>query len=289
MTLTADPPLAPADEALTEVLTNVSIATGNSALTASSNNSGKAQSSKESNSARFTAPSPMGVDNIAISELNSATVDNGLTTTDAFTNAATIFGANGNVTVSKAGNNNLATAAQTENRIPLNGGIEDNSYMVSAEGPTSETEATICSDAELGVDAGSVARTAHSDKVVLRKGNVLFVPFRDTVVETPQGNITIAAKSVALVSVSEGKLSVYDIEDAHKGSVAITAHGRTTTLAPGRHLTVANAKAGEFAQVNSIESIPHRGLVSKSLDNGIKMLRSICCSISIRCSTRRRR
>ncbi len=271
VTLTADPPLAPADEALTEVLTNVAVATGNSALTASANNSGASQSSKESNSARFTAPSPMGVENIAIDALNLATVDNGLTTTDAFTNAATIFGANGNGTVSKAGKNTIATATQTENRIPLNGGIEDNSYMVSAEGPTTETEATICSDAELGVDAGNVARTAHSDKVVLRKGNVLFVPFRDTVVETPQGNITIAAKSVALVSVSEGKLSVYDIEDAHKGSVAITAHGRTTTLAPGRHLTVANAKAGEFAQVNSIESIPHRGLVSKSLDNGIKM------------------
>lgn len=169
---------------------------------------------------------------------------------------------------------NTVTANGTGNNT-LVGGVsqieEDNSYMVSGStGPANAAEASICTDADLGT-AGTAAHIAHSDRVVVKKGNVLFVPFRNTVVETPQGNVLIEAKSVALVSVSDDKLAVYDLEDSHKGAVSIEAHGHKVALAPGSHLTIANAKSGEFAQVNAIEAIPHRNVVSKAIKNGVKL------------------
>ena len=191
---------------------------------------------------------------------------------DATANVANSLTANAVVN----GASGTGTAGNTTKTETLFGGVsaaiegEDNSYMVSSStGPIREADASICSDADLGT-AGNATHLAHTDRVVLKQGNVLFVPFRNTVVETPQGNVTIEAKSVALVSVSNGKLAVYDLEDSHKGAVSIEAHGQKVTLAPGNHLTIAQAKSGEFAQVNAIEAIPHRNVATRALKNGVK-------------------
>ncbi len=188
--------------------------------------------------------------------------------------ANTAIGTDLNATATAAGVGNGAGSTVTAADTTLVGGVattgEDNSYMVGGYGPTAQADASICSDVELGVSGNEVAKTAHSNRVVLKKGNVLFVPFQDTVVETPHGNVTIEAKSVALVSISNDKLAVYDIEDSHKGSVSVNAHGQTITLAPGNHVTVAHATAGEFAQVNAIEAIPHRNVATKTIKAGVK-------------------
>lgn len=176
-----------------------------------------------------------------------------------------------NATTAGFGSN--AGSTVTGKDVTLSGGVsaigEDNSYMVGGYGPTAQADASICSDIELGA-GNEVARTAHSNRVVIKKGNVLFVPFQDTVVETPHGNVSIEAKSVALVSVHGDKLAVYDLEDSHKGSVTVNAHGKQIALAPGNHVTVAHEAAGEFAQVNAIEAIPHRNLATKTIKAGIK-------------------
>ncbi|MBX3074550.1 hypothetical protein KF913_11515 [Candidatus Obscuribacterales bacterium] len=188
--------------------------------------------------------------------------------------ANTAIGTDLNATALGAGTGNGTSTAVTAADTTLVGGVattgEDNSYMVGGYGPTAQADASICSDVELGVSGNEVAKTAHSNRVVLKKGNVLFVPFQDTVVETPHGNVTIEAKSVALVSISNDKLAVYDIEDSHKGSVSVNAHGQTITLAPGNHVTVAHATSGEFAQVNAIEAIPHRNVATKTIKAGVK-------------------
>ncbi|MBX3153361.1 hypothetical protein KF728_24595 [Candidatus Obscuribacterales bacterium] len=188
--------------------------------------------------------------------------------------ANTAIGTDLNATATAAGVGNGAGSTVTAADTTLVGGVattgEDNSYMVGGYGPTAQADASICSDVELGVSGNEVAKTAHSNRVVLKKGNVLFVPFQDTVVETPHGNVTIEAKSVALVSISNDKLAVYDIEDSHKGSVSVNAHGQTITLAPGNHVTVAHATSGEFAQVNAIEAIPHRNVATKTIKAGVK-------------------
>lgn len=177
------------------------------------------------------------------------------------------------INATTAGFGTNAGSTVTGKDVTLSGGVsaigEDNSYMVGGYGPTAQADASICSDIELGA-GNEVARTAHSNRVVLKKGNVLFVPFQDTVVETPHGNVSIEAKSVALVSVHGDKLAVYDLEDSHKGSVTVNAHGKQIALAPGNHVTVAHEAAGEFAQVNAIEAIPHRNLASKTIKAGVK-------------------
>ncbi|MBX9671738.1 MAG: hypothetical protein K2X93_29385, partial [Candidatus Obscuribacterales bacterium] len=146
---------------------------------------------------------------------------------------------------------------------------EDNSFMVAPEGPSCQTDASVCSDSDLGLAGNGI--TAHNDRVVIKKGNVLFVPFRSTVVETPHGTVSIEANAVALVSVNDETLSVYDIEDSHRGSVAVEAHGHSMSLAPGSHLTLAQKAKGEFAQVNSIEAIPHRNVASKDISKGVRV------------------
>ncbi|MBX3137450.1 hypothetical protein KF707_14600, partial [Candidatus Obscuribacterales bacterium] len=265
VTITADPPVAVED-----VVANLSGAAN-----------GNAKSGLDLNTV-VTEPVAFGFDasnGLVTRDLAVSTVDGDLFYDSTMLSAA--LSSNANLAVSElntlsattAGNgssNAIVSDEQVESRLPISGGIEDNSYMVSYEGPVSETEATICSDAELGVAPQGIGSTAHGDRVVVKKGNVLFVPFRDTVVETPLGEVTIAAKSVALVSVSSDKLAVYDVEDCHKGSVAVKAKGGTWTLAPGRHMTITTAK-GEFGQVNAIESIPHRSLTSKNFSNGVRV------------------
>lgn len=188
--------------------------------------------------------------------------------------ANTAIGTDLNATALGAGTGNGTSTAVTAADTTLVGGVattgEDNSYMVGGYGPTAQADASICSDIELGVSGNEVAKTAHSNRVILKKGNVLFVPFQNTVVETPHGTVSIEAKSVALISISDDKLAVYDIEDSHKGSVSVNAHGQNITLAPGNHVTVAHAKSGEFAQVNAIEAIPHRNVASKTIKAGVK-------------------
>jgi hypothetical protein len=140
---------------------------------------------------------------------------------------------------------------------------EDNSYVVGYMGRSGETEAAICSDVEIGMTEGSgVEKVQHGDRVVIKKGNVLFVPFKATTVETPNGIVHIDAKAVALVSTTEAGLAVYDLEDQHKGSVSVESNGHNVVLSPGRHVMITKHHGAEFAQINAVETIAHRNVQS---------------------------
>jgi hypothetical protein len=136
---------------------------------------------------------------------------------------------------------------------------DDNSYIVSYMGSGGETQAAICSDLEIGVSSEKIQ---HSDRVVLKKGNVLFVPFKATTVETPYGIVHIDAKAVALISSTEAGLAVYDLEDQHKGSVSVESNGHNLVLSPGHHTMITKHQEAEFAQINAVETIAHRNVTS---------------------------
>jgi len=159
---------------------------------------------------------------------------------------------------------------------------DDNSYMVGYMGSAiGETDAAICSDVEVGVvSAGDVTnsqrggalpapiqRVQHSERVVMKKGSVLFVPFKATTVETPNGIVRIDAKSVVLVSSTDAGLAVYDLDDQHKGSVSVESNGHNVVLSPGRHVMVTKHHTAEFAQINAVETIAHRN-VQSTVKNG---------------------
>ncbi len=161
------------------------------------------------------------------------------------------------------------------NAAPTMDSREDNSYMVGFMGNSfGESEAALCSDVELGVGrsagfqpasenaVGTIKTIQHSDRVVIKKGNVLFVPFKATTVETPNGIVHIDAKSVALVSSTDAGLAVYDLEDQHKGSVSVESNGHNVVLAPGRHVMITKHHTAEFAQINAVETIAHRNVQS---------------------------
>jgi hypothetical protein len=192
--------------------------------------------------------------------------------------------------VQVANNASLITTAGGIHATPTMGDTEDNSYMVGFMGNGfGETEAALCSDAEIlgapaarrlsdgnAVDsarsagfqpasenvAGTIQTVQHSDRVVIKKGNVLFVPFKATTVETPNGIVHIDAKSVALVSSSDAGLAVYDLEDQHKGSISVESNGHNVVLAPGRHVMITKHHTAEFAQINAVETIAHRNVQS---------------------------
>ncbi len=183
-------------------------------------------------------------------------------------NLSTMTGLNNGLATLNAVNSQSVSSVQARNAMlygAVNSSGNDNSYMVSSQAPSVVTDASICSDSELGIAPGaSIDRTAHGEKVSVKNGQVLFVPFQDTVVETQHGTVNIDANSTVLVSVHGDKLAVYNLDDNHKGAVSVIARGSKMTLAPGSHLTVATG-SGDFGHINPIETISHRNVESHDL------------------------
>lgn len=146
----------------------------------------------------------------------------------------------------------------------------DNSYMVGNAEFGGDFIAGLCTDAEMGFAGdGVIQKVQHSKNVKLSDGSVLFAPLLDTQVETPKGTVRVAANSIALISVSDAGLSVFDLDDHHRGSVNVDAHGHNIVLSPGRHVMITPHHKHEFAQLNPIEAIAHRGL-SSIVKNGYR-------------------
>ncbi|MBX9952491.1 MAG: hypothetical protein K2Y39_25180, partial [Candidatus Obscuribacterales bacterium] len=146
----------------------------------------------------------------------------------------------------------------------------DNSYMVGNAEFGGDFIAGLCTDAEMGFAGdGVIQKVQHSKNVKLSDGSVLFAPLLDTQVETPKGTVRVAANSIALISVSDAGLSVFDLDDHHSGSVNVDAHGHNIVLSPGRHVMITPHHKHEFAQLNPIETIAHRGL-SSIVKNGYR-------------------
>lgn len=149
---------------------------------------------------------------------------------------------------------------------------DDDSYAVSSHHFGGESDGAICSDAIILTEqAGGikVQNLEHRERVSITNGTVLYVPFKDTTVETPNGVVHIAAKAVALVTSSAAGLAVYDLEDQHKGSVSVESNGHKIVLSPGRHVMLTPHHKAEFAQINSIETISHRNIASE-VKNGMR-------------------
>lgn len=212
----------------------------------------------------------------AMSELFGFYSENALNTAD-----LSVLSLTAAPNVQRANNANLLTANSStgneilrSNTVANNAGDEDDSYVVGHLAAARETEAAICSDWKFGTDVNdkhfaSLKRIQHSERVSIANGNVLFVPITDTVVETPQGKVSIAAKSVVLVSSSSAGLAVYDFEDQHKGSVSVESNGHSVVLSPGRHVMVTPHHTAEFAQINAIETVAHRNIGS-TMKNGFR-------------------
>lgn len=137
----------------------------------------------------------------------------------------------------------------------------------------SDTAAGVSTSDNLIVDA---AMHHATDKSVhrLENGKAIFAPKHDTIVETAQGSVKLAAGAVALVAKSNNGLAVYNLHDNHKNSVVININGRAISLPPGRHAHISTQKRGVYADVNPIELIQHRALQQSQMENGLRVYTS---------------
>lgn len=146
---------------------------------------------------------------------------------------------------------------------------EDDSFAVGRNISGVGIDASICSDLGFvhdlngkGQSLPGVALVSHAQRMVFNNGNVLLAPQVDTVVETQHGNVTVAGKSVVLISATNAGLAVFDFDDQHKGSVSVEANGHHVVLSPGRHVMVTPHHHAEFAQINAVETVAHRNIAS---------------------------
>ena len=110
--------------------------------------------------------------------------------------------------------------------------------------------------------------------VNLKRGSVVVAPTVDTLIDTPVGQIKLVAKSLALVMAFDGGLTVFNLDDTRKDSIQILAAGKTITLAPGQHLTLAPDAVQAFDYINPAQLIGHRNMNCQNIGYGLKAFSS---------------
>ena len=215
-----------------------------------------------------TAPSQPGLVPINQDDsLNLATLTNA--------NALTVSSAAQPMSLDLFSENGTAGASSGNGALPGATIGSESLNLVSFDCGTadSDTAAGVSTSDNLIVDAAMHHATDESVHR-LENGKAIFAPKHDTIVETAQGSVKLAAGAVALVAKSNNGLAVYNLHDNHKNSVVININGRAISLPPGRHAHISTQKRGVYADVNPIELIQHRALQQSQMENGLRVYTS---------------
>jgi len=142
------------------------------------------------------------------------------------------------------------------------------------------TNAYVWSDEDLGLESSSMLKSGSGSGTTsgiseieiakLRKGTIVLAPSKDTRLETPMGTVEVSKGSVALLVLDDSRLGVYDLHDAHKGSIRVINGSKSTTLSPGRCTVLTNRTQHGFERVNPMEAIGYKSVSSVHHGNGIK-------------------
>jgi hypothetical protein len=122
------------------------------------------------------------------------------------------------------------------------------------------------------IDTSYVTVGPQSQKNVfhLTSGNALFVPKKDILVLTDEGQIHINGGSVVLIMrPAPGIISVYDLHDSGGKSIIVNTKGETLKLSPG-HQVILTDQPSEFAKINPCHSIGYRKAEQKNLRSGFR-------------------
>lgn len=115
---------------------------------------------------------------------------------------------------------------------------------------------------------GEVSNASHQR---LDSGALMLSPEQNTVVETPFGSVSVAAKSLALIISHPSGLSVYDMHDGRLNAVVMNDGISTFALSPGRCTVFAKSSINSFEEVNPAQFVGYRQLASRTLSSGIKL------------------
>jgi hypothetical protein len=120
------------------------------------------------------------------------------------------------------------------------------------------------------VTVGALSKNGTSasgiDNELIQSGSFLLSPDRSLSIKTNFATITIEGRSVDLLFVAKQAVSLYDLDEMHKGGTSLIVNGQTINLQPGEHITVTTAVTDKFATVNNQHFISHRKLQSSSID-----------------------
>jgi len=107
-------------------------------------------------------------------------------------------------------------------------------------------------------------------EMTLKQGSMLFASDRPVKLKTSVGQISIAAKAIALVVATREGVALYNLHDDRGGEVSVNG----TTLALGEQVLLTRGHDRNYEDVNPLGFITHTNLSSKNLTNGYQMIRS---------------
>jgi hypothetical protein len=105
----------------------------------------------------------------------------------------------------------------------------------------------------------------------LDKGNVVFNPSKDIVVQTHEGEVYIAAGSSVFVMENGHDVVFYNLHDGKHNAVTIISAKKKLTLEPGRMLVLSRQDTRDFEKITAgFHGIGYRNIKEVDLDSSIK-------------------
>jgi hypothetical protein len=146
-----------------------------------------------------------------------------------------------------------------------------------SHGNPSSIDAFLVSDNDLGLSEQESKPADYKQsisKLALNSGNALVHPSTNTTVQTPFGNIFIAAGSVVLIMTGSKSISIFNLHDEHQDAVTINVGEHKLSLAPGKQSTIAPQSVDSFNMINPAESFGYRSLTKAKLDGALQVFTS---------------
>jgi hypothetical protein len=113
-------------------------------------------------------------------------------------------------------------------------------------------------------------KAASPIEMTLKQGSMLFASDRPVKLKTGVGQISIAARAIALVVATPEGVALYNLHDDRGGEVSVNG----TALALGEHVLLTRGHDRNYEDVNPLGFITHTNLSSENLANGYQMIRS---------------
>jgi len=108
----------------------------------------------------------------------------------------------------------------------------------------------------------------------INSGAELISPVKDTVVKTPFGSISIAAKSAALILVFDRGVAVYNLHDNRKDAVVVQHNSHNINIAPGQNIVLTDRDVRFFEEINPAQRVAYRRMQARNYGDGLKSFRS---------------
>ncbi len=173
----------------------------------------------------------------------------------------------------------LLTQTDSGNRSML-GRADDDSYIISIGSGQRVASLGICGSPELIAlfkslpesETGCGVESVESkENVVFKTGTALLIADRDMEIELKVGTLKLSEGAVVLIANSDKGSAIFDFHDRGKESVCLLVDGKRVALSPGRHMHATSHPSRDFAEVNLLDMICHRGVSTTALTEDVNL------------------